>query len=86
MSISSMTTSSTKNAYTFFVEDVVITSRAVTVERIVHKSYDFKSAAEWDIEQHVRMSPQERMRAARALKDRVYPPDAEDVRACHKTA
>ena len=43
------------------------------------------SAAEWDIEQHVRMSPQERMRAARALKDRVYPPDAEDVRACHKT-
>ncbi len=55
------------------------------MERIVHKSFDFKSAMEWDIEQHVRMSPQERMRAARALKDRVYPPDAEDVRACHKT-
>ena len=43
------------------------------MERIVHKSHDFKSAAEWDIEQHVRMSPQERMRAARALKDKVYP-------------
>lgn len=55
------------------------------MERIVHKSHDFKSAAEWDVEQHTRMSPQERMHAARALKDRVYSADAEDVRACHKT-
>ena len=55
------------------------------MERIVHKSYDFESAAEWDIEQQVRMSPQERMRAARILKDRAYPSDAKDVRACHKT-
>lgn len=55
------------------------------MERIVHKSHDFESAAAWDIEQHVRMSPQERMRVARILKDRVYSPDAKDVRACHET-
>ena len=54
------------------------------MERIVHKSYDHEDAAAWDVEQHVKMTPQERMRAARTLKERAYPPDAKDVRACHK--
>ena len=56
------------------------------MERIVHKTHDFQTADEWDRQQHLRMSAQERMRVARMLKDRVYSPDAKDVRACHETA
>ena len=67
------------------IEEALIIPRIPAVERIVHKAYDFKSAAEWDIEQHVRMTPEERMRAARALRERAYPLDAKDVRACHET-
>jgi len=29
------------------------------------------------------MTPRERMRVARALKERAYPSNAKDVRACH---
>jgi hypothetical protein len=54
------------------------------MKRIVHKSTDHKSAKEWDIQQHISMSPQERMRVARELKFRVYPPDSKDVRECHR--
>lgn len=54
------------------------------MERIVHKSKSFAEAREWEIEQEVRMTPEERMRAARALKDRAYPPDSRDVRECHR--
>ena len=57
----------------------------MALERIVHKAKDFESAAEWDLQQQLRMTPQERMNVARTLKERVYPPDAMDVRACHKT-
>ena len=55
------------------------------MERIVHKIRDFRAADEWDMEQHLRMTPQERMRVARMLKDRVYSSEAKDVRACHET-
>lgn len=41
------------------------------MERIVKKSFDFESAQEWDIEQHLQMTPQERQRASRLLKERV---------------
>ena len=53
------------------------------MERIVHKSLSFEDAKEWDIEQSVAMSPEERLTAAKELRDRFYPPDAPDVRACH---
>lgn len=56
------------------------------MERIVHKTRDFRAADEWDMEQHLRMTPQERMRVARMLKDRVYSPEAKDVRAGHEIA
>ena len=56
------------------------------MERIVHKTHDFRAADDWDIQLHLRMSPQERMRVARMLKDRVYSSEAKDVRACHETA
>jgi hypothetical protein len=54
------------------------------MERVVHKSRSFEEAAEWDVRQQVAMSPQERIRAARALQRRAYPGRAKDVRECHK--
>lgn len=53
------------------------------MERVVHKARSHEAAARWDVEQHVAMTPEERLRAARVLKDRAYPTDAKDVRACH---
>ena len=54
------------------------------MERVVHKALSHAAAAQWDVEQQVAMTPEERLRAARILKDRVYPHDAKDVRACHR--
>ena len=54
------------------------------MERIVFKAKNFKEAQAWDIHQHVQMTPQERMNIARLLKLKVFPPDAKDVRACHR--
>lgn len=56
------------------------------MERVVHKAEGHVDAARWDIEQHVAMSPEERLRVARVLKDRAYPRDAKDVRACRPSA
>lgn len=53
------------------------------MERIVHKSMSFEEAKEWDIEQALLMSPDERLAAAKVLRDRFYSPDSPDVRACH---
>ncbi|HTS16793.1 MAG TPA: hypothetical protein VMP11_04400 [Verrucomicrobiae bacterium] len=53
------------------------------MERVVHKAKGFKEAEEWDIQQQIAMTPEERLRAAKELRDRVYPANAKDVRACH---
>lgn len=45
----------------------------------------FDAAEAWDIEQQIRMTPLERMRAAAELKRRFYPPDAPDIRECPGT-
>ena len=50
------------------------------MERIVHKSHSFKEAEEWDILQHIQMSPEERQNAAKELKKRVYGNHAPDIR------
>lgn len=55
------------------------------MERIVHKSDDFALAEQWDIEQQLRMTPQQRQSASRTLKERAYPQASKDVRACHRT-
>jgi len=55
------------------------------MERVVHKSWSHEEARRWDVHQHVSMSPQERMRAARILKDRAFPRDAMDVREWHRS-
>ena len=54
------------------------------MERIVHKSKTFDEAADWDVEQQLAMSPQERMAIAKRLKERVYGRESKDVRECHR--
>jgi len=53
------------------------------MERVIHKARSHREAEEWDRRQQVSMTPQERIRAARVLRDRVYPPPNKDVRECH---
>ncbi|MBI5486251.1 MAG: hypothetical protein HY905_02845 [Deltaproteobacteria bacterium] len=53
------------------------------MERIVHVARDFREARAWDIEQHVSMTPEQRQRAAKELRDRVYGPHCPDVRDVH---
>jgi hypothetical protein len=43
------------------------------MERVVHKSRRYAEADDWDVRQHISMTPRERMRAARELKFRVFP-------------
>lgn len=48
---------------------------------IVHKAKNFREAEAWDIEQQIRMRPEERQRIAKYLKERYYgknPPDVRD--------
>jgi hypothetical protein len=54
------------------------------MERIAHKSRNFREAAEWDVEQHVSMTPNQRMLAAKVLRERVYGKNAKDVREWHR--
>ncbi len=54
----------------------------LTMDRVVHKARDHDEARAWDIAQNAAMTPEQRLRAARVLKDRAYPPDAKDVREC----
>ena len=49
------------------------------VERVVHRAEGHDEARRWDIRQQLAMTPEERLRAARELTDRVYP-NAPDVR------
>jgi hypothetical protein len=50
------------------------------MERIVHVARDFREARAWDIEQHLAMTPEQRQRAAKELRDRVYGANCPDVR------
>jgi len=53
------------------------------MERIVNRTASFSDAQEWDIEQQIRMTANERMKAAAELKLRAYGPNAPDVRECN---
>ena len=55
------------------------------MEHVVHVAHCHDDADRWDIEQHTTMTPEERLRAARTLKDRTFPADSKDVRACHRS-
>jgi hypothetical protein len=50
------------------------------MERIVHISRSFEEAEEWDIEQNISMTPEERLAAAKVLRERVFGKDQPDVR------
>ena len=60
-------------------------SQGGAMERIVHKASGHQEARRWDVEQERSMTPEARLRAARALKDRAYGRQAKDVRACHRS-
>lgn len=42
------------------------------MERVVNKAKNFREAEQWDILQQIAMTPEERQRAARELRVRVY--------------
>lgn len=42
------------------------------MKRVVNKSKNAREAENWDIQQQIAMSPEERQEAARLLKERVY--------------
>ena len=57
------------------------------MERIFNKAKNNKKAAQWDILQQIRMSPEERMKVAKELKNRYYgnnPPDVRNSRVFFK--
>ncbi len=54
------------------------------MEPIVHKSKNFKEAEEYDIMQHIQMSPSERQAAAKKLRERYFGKNPPDVRDSQK--
>jgi hypothetical protein len=56
------------------------------MKRIVNKSKDFKDAENYDILQHISMTPEERQKIAWKLKVRVYGKKCLDVRESRKFA
>jgi hypothetical protein len=50
------------------------------MERDAHKSRSFDDAAQWDKEQQLSMTPDERLEIARVLRIRAYGADVPDVR------
>ena len=50
------------------------------IEPVVHKAQSFADADDWDVLQNIRMTPEERRRAARELRRRAYGNDCPDVR------
>ncbi len=54
------------------------------MDRVAHKATSFADAERWDREQHWAMTPDERLAAAKELRDRVYGRDAPDVREAER--
>jgi hypothetical protein len=55
------------------------------MERVFKESKNFRQAEEWDILQHISMTPEQRQEASEQLRDRVYGNHSPDVReAQHK--
>jgi hypothetical protein len=54
------------------------------MERIVKKSKDFNEADDWDVLQQITMTPDQRMKIAKELRDRYYCADSKKVRKCIK--
>jgi hypothetical protein len=56
----------------------------MNVKRIVNISKTAREAEEWDILQHISMTPEERQDAARILKQRVYGKDCPDLKKAER--
>ena len=54
------------------------------MERVANKARSFAEADEWEIHQHLSMTPQERMRAAKLIKERLFPGKNPDIREWHR--
>jgi len=55
------------------------------MERVFKESKSFKHAEEWDILQHISMTPEQRQEASEQLRYRVYGSHTPDIReARHK--
>jgi len=54
------------------------------IERIVHISHSHREAHEWDVEQQIRMTPEQRQNIASELRRRVYGLNPPDVREAHQ--
>ena len=54
------------------------------MRRKVHIARNHKEAEEYDIMQHLEMTPDERLAAAKKLKERVYGKNCPDIREAHK--
>lgn len=50
------------------------------MDRDANKSYSFADAERWNLQQMWAMTPEERLVAAKVLRDRAYGADAPDVR------
>jgi hypothetical protein len=53
---------------------------AAFVDRVANKARSFKAAAEWDIQQRIRLSPRGRQAIASKLRQRVDGRKAKDLR------
>ena len=53
------------------------------MERVCHKAKGFKEADEWDVQQQIAMTPEQRLAAAKILRDRIYPPPHTDIHDSH---
>jgi len=53
------------------------------MEKKVHIARDHKHAEEYDIQQYLEMTPDERLAAAKKLKERVYGKNPPDIRQAH---
>jgi hypothetical protein len=54
------------------------------MKRIVNIAKGFKEAEAWDIKQQIEMTPDERLRASRVLRERFYGKNCPDVREYYK--
>ena len=54
------------------------------MDRVANKAHSFADAERWDLEQMWAMTPEERLEAARILRERAYGPDAPDVREAER--
>jgi len=53
------------------------------MERVIHKANSFAEADMWDQAQQRAMTPEQRMRIAKALRDRFFPYPRKDLREWH---